>query len=66
MKNAFKLSFLALALSLSVIACNSEKKAEGADSSVADSSMVDTSMQDTMAKDSMVADTAVKDTTVKM
>jgi hypothetical protein len=41
MKNAFKLGFLALALSLSVAACNSEKKAEGADSSAVDSSIVD-------------------------
>ena len=31
MKNLFKFGFLALALSLSVAACNSEKKAEGAD-----------------------------------
>ncbi|RZL47239.1 MAG: hypothetical protein EOO93_25245 [Pedobacter sp.] len=39
MKNAFKLGFLALALSLSVVACNSEKKAEGADSTLADTSV---------------------------
>ena len=37
MKNFFKLGFVALALSLSVVACNSEKKAEGADSTAADS-----------------------------
>ena len=53
MKNAFKLGFLALALSLSVVACNSEKKAEGAD----------TTAKDTTVKDSTVKDTAVKTTT---
>ncbi|MEE1944633.1 hypothetical protein VRU48_05910 [Pedobacter sp. KR3-3] len=37
MKNLFKFGFLALALSLSVVACNSEKKAEGADSTSLDS-----------------------------
>jgi predicted small lipoprotein YifL len=31
MKNAFKLGLLALALSLSVVACNSEKKAGASD-----------------------------------
>ncbi|WP_443946910.1 hypothetical protein ACJVDH_07320 [Pedobacter sp. AW1-32] len=66
MKNAFKLSFLALALSLSFVACNSEKKAEGADSTSADSTMVDTSMKDTMATDGMAVDTTAKDTTTKM
>ncbi|MFC4210429.1 hypothetical protein ACFOWA_04500 [Pedobacter lithocola] len=65
MKNAFKLGFLALALSLSVVAC-SEKKADGADSTTTDSSVMDTSMTDTMMKDSMATDTMAKDTTVKM
>ncbi|RZM27430.1 MAG: hypothetical protein EOO88_13225 [Pedobacter sp.] len=59
MKNAFKLGFLALALSLSVAAC-SEKKAEGADSTSADSTLADTSMM----TDSSMADTAMKDSTM--
>ncbi|MFC3559164.1 hypothetical protein [Pedobacter jamesrossensis] len=42
MKNAFKLGFLALALSLSVVACNSEKKAEGADSTAVDTTVAAT------------------------
>lgn len=37
MKNLFKFGFLALALSLSVVACNSEKKETGADSAAIDS-----------------------------
>jgi hypothetical protein len=37
MKNAFKLGFLALALSLSVVACNSEKKETATDSVTLDS-----------------------------
>ena len=62
MKNAFKLGFLALALSLSVVACNSEKKAEGTDTTATDSSTIVT---DTTAKDTTVKDSTVKDTTVK-
>ncbi|PWS29260.1 hypothetical protein DHW03_05420 [Pedobacter yonginense] len=67
MKNSFKLGFLALALSLSVVACNSEKKAEGADTSVTDSSTIvtDTNKVDTVVKDSTVKDTSVKVTTEK-
>nr|WP_199156246.1 hypothetical protein [Pedobacter sp. ASV2] len=63
MKNAFKLGFLALALSLSVVACNSEKKAEGTDTTKTDSSTIvtDTNKVDTTVK----ADTSKKDTTVK-
>ncbi|MBB2144538.1 hypothetical protein GM921_03505 [Pedobacter sp. LMG 31464] len=37
MKNLFKFGFLALALSLGVAACNSEKKAEATDSTAVDS-----------------------------
>jgi len=67
MKNAFKLGFLALALSLSVAACNSEKKADGADTTLTDSSTIitDTTGVDTMVKDSTVKDTTVKATTEK-
>lgn len=66
MKNAFKLGFLALALSLSVIACKSEKKDGAADSSKVDSSVVDTTVKDTTKKDTMAKDTMKKDTTKKM
>ncbi|PWS33810.1 hypothetical protein [Pedobacter paludis] len=67
MKNAFKLGFLALALSLSVVACNSEKKADGADTTLTDSSAIvtDTNKVDTVVKDSTVKDTSVKVTTEK-
>ncbi|WP_316804146.1 hypothetical protein [Pedobacter nototheniae] len=67
MKNAFKLGFLALALSLSVVACNSEKKAEGTDTTKTDSStmVTDTNKVDTVVKDSTVKDTSVKTTTTK-
>jgi len=62
MKNLFKFGFVALALSLSVAACNSEKKAEGADSTAADTTMnVDTNGTDTTVH----VDTTAKDTTVK-
>lgn len=61
MKNAFKLGFLALALSLTFAAC-SEKKAN----SDTDSTMTDTSMTDTMMKDTMMKDTMMKDTMNKM
>ncbi|KLT63671.1 hypothetical protein EZ449_11255 [Pedobacter frigidisoli] len=67
MKNAFKLGFLALALSLSVVACNSEKKADGADTTLTDSSAIvtDTTATDTTVKDSTVKDTTVAVTTEK-
>ena len=65
MKNAFKLGFLALALSLSVVAC-SEKKAEGADSTVVDSTVVDTTVKDTSAMDTSKMDTTKMDTAKKM
>lgn len=58
MKNAFKFGFLALAISLSVAACNSEKKGESTDTTVTDSSTVVTQV------DTNVTDSAVKDTTV--
>ena len=54
MKNFFKLSFLALTISLSVAACSSNKPAVTSTDSVA---------VDSTAKDSMsVADTATVDT----
>ena len=42
MKNLFTLGFVALTLSLSVAACNSEKKAEATDSTTMDSTAADT------------------------
>ncbi|WP_175634422.1 hypothetical protein [Pedobacter ghigonis] len=65
MKNAFKLGFLALALSLSVVACKSEKKDGAVDSSKVDSTVVDTTVKDTTVKDSTVKDTLATDTTKK-
>ena len=62
MKNVFKFGFLALAISLSVAACNSEKKSEGTDTTVTDSSTVVTDV-DTTVKDSTVKDTTVTATT---
>ena len=55
MKNAFKLGLVAFALSLSVAACNSEKKADTTDSTMTDTSMMstDTSMKDSMKTDTM-------------
>lgn len=57
MKNLFKFGFLALAISLSVAACNSNKTEEAATDSVA----VDTAAMDTML-DSAAIDTAAADT----
>ena len=62
MKNLFKFGFLALAISLSVAACNSEKKAEATDTTVTDSSTITTDV-DTTVKDSTVKDTTVTATT---
>ena len=39
MKNLFKFGFLALAISLSVAACSSEKTADSTDSTMTDSTM---------------------------
>ncbi|MET4081879.1 putative small lipoprotein YifL [Pedobacter sp. UYP30] len=57
MKNAFKLGFVALALSLSFAACNSEKKAD----TTSDTSMMssDTSMKDTTMMDTTKMDTTM-------
>ncbi|WP_316821271.1 hypothetical protein [Pedobacter gandavensis] len=62
MKNAFKLGFAALAITLSVAACTSEKKAESADTTLTDSGAVVTTV-DTTVKDTTVKDTVVKTTT---
>ena len=57
MKNLFTLGFVALALSLSVAACNSEKKAEGTDTTAVDTTAADTTAADTTAADTTAADT---------
>jgi len=58
MKNLFKFGFLALALSLTVVACSSEKKAEGTDTAAVDTTVVDTTAADTTkAVDTVKADT---------
>ncbi|TCD08427.1 hypothetical protein EZ449_11260 [Pedobacter frigidisoli] len=65
MKNSFKLGFLGLALSLSVVACSSDKKADGADTTVTDSTVVDTTIT-TTTTDTSAVDTTMADTTKKM
>lgn len=62
MKNAFKLGFVAFAISLSVAACSSDKKAMGA----SDSSSVgttSTTSTDSSSKGTMGTDTTKKDST---
>jgi hypothetical protein len=55
MKNLFKFGFFALAISLSVVACNSNKATDAsADSASVDSITVDTAAVDTVAADSSV------------
>ena len=64
MKNLLKFGFFALAISLSVVACNSNKATdESADSAAMDSIMVDTAAIDTVAGDSSMV---TVDTTAKM
>lgn len=59
MKNVFKFGFLALAISLSIAACSSDKTADSTDSTMVDTSMtgMDTTATDTMATDTMMKDT---------
>jgi len=63
MKNLFKFGFLALTISLSVVACNSSEKSADA----TDSTMTDTSVttMDTTATDTAAIDTTVKDSIKK-
>lgn len=65
MKNLFKFGFLALAISLSVAACNSETATEAVDTTVTDSSTIVTDV-DTTVKDSTVKDTTVAVTTTEV
>ena len=66
MKNLFKFGFFALAISLSVVACNSNKATEATDSTtVSDSTMTaDSAATDSTAVDTTAAPAA--DTTAKM
>lgn len=62
MKNLFKFGFLALALSLSVVACNSEKTGESTDTVGTDTTITaDTTVTDTV----VTTDTTVVDSTAK-
>lgn len=62
MKNLFKFGFLALALSLTVVACSSEKAAEGTDTVGSDTTITaDTTVTDTV----VTTDTTVVDSTAK-
>lgn len=61
MKNLFKFGFIALAMSLTFAACNTNKTTESADSTAVDSTMVDTTMMDTTVVDTTVVDTAAAD-----
>ncbi len=61
MKNLFKFGFFALAISLSVVACNSNKAGEeNADSVAVDSVSIDTTtiVDSTVIVDSVTVDTA--------
>lgn len=60
MKNFFKLGFVALALSLSVVACTSEKTGESTDTISSDTT-VETTMDSDTTVTNVVVDT---DTTV--
>ncbi|RYE29213.1 MAG: hypothetical protein EOP42_14920 [Sphingobacteriaceae bacterium] len=67
MKNTFKLGFLALAISLSVAACSSDKKAMGTSDSSAVDSAASTGTSTTTTTDTTTkTDTTAKtDTTTK-
>ena len=60
MKNFFKLGFVALALSLSVVACNSETKTESTDTVGTDTMLTDTTVTDTVVTTTVETDTTVK------
>lgn len=61
MKNLFKFGFIALAMSLTFAACNTNKTTESADSTAVDSTMMDTTMMDTTMMDTTVVDTVAAD-----
>lgn len=59
MKNFFKFGFLALALSLTVVACNSEQKTESNDTIGSDTVLTDTTVVDTVVNTEVSVDTTV-------
>ena len=60
MKNLFKFGFLALAISLSVAACSSNKSEEATDSTAVDTAVLDTTVAvDTVVTDTVAADSAM-------
>lgn len=61
MKNLFKFGFLALAMSLTFAACNTNKTSESADSTAIDSAMIDTTVVDTAIVDTTIIDSAAAD-----
>jgi len=66
MKNSFKLGFLALAITMSVAACNSNKTSTSADSTTVSTDTTST-MMDSTKTDSAAAGTAMgADTAKKM
>lgn len=69
MKKFFKLSFAALAISLSVAACNSDKKAMGSSDSTTtmdSSSTMGVGSTTTTDSSATMRDTTTRDTTPKM
>ncbi|HKG05378.1 MAG TPA: hypothetical protein VKB19_02915 [Pedobacter sp.] len=65
MKNAFKYGFLALAVSISVVACDpSGKTGSDADSTAIDSTVI--AAPDSAVIDTVAIDTATTDTTTKI
>ena len=58
MKNLFKFGFLALAISLSVAACNSNKTEEATDTTAVEAAMDTAMVVDTAAVDTVAVDTA--------
>lgn len=59
MKNLFKFGFLALALSLTVVACSSETKSESTDTVGTDTLLTDTVVADTVVTTEVAVDTTV-------
>ena len=63
MKNVFKFSFLALVISVSAMACSSDKKSDDIDTTLVDSSTI--APVATTPIDTNIIDSAKKDTSVK-
>lgn len=65
MKNAFKLGFVAFAISLSVAACSSDKKALGTSDSSTVGTSGTTSTDSSASRTNSTTDTTKKDSTKK-